>query len=137
MNTAYELAVTILAGSSFTVAYPLSAGLLKWAGLIMAYPISVWILGAASSNSSIMLVFANRIAMSVACVYAAITLLTLLKNRRKVMVAAGPLKIAGHGLYSIPEPEKKNDKIGRFLNDEKLTHFNSLINQFLIDKKPF
>ena len=84
-----------------------------------------------------MLVVANRIAMSVACVYAVITLLTLLKNRRKVIAAAGQLRLAGNGLYSIPEPEKKNDKIGRFLNDEKLTHFNSLINQFLIDKKPF
>ena len=75
--------------------------------------------------------------MSVACVYAVIALLTLLKNRRRVIAAAGQLKIAGNGFYTIPEPEKKNDKIGRFLNDEKLTHFNSLINQFLLEKKPF
>ena len=102
----------------------------------MAYPISIWILGAASSNSSVMLVVANRMAMSVACVYVVIALVTLLKNRRKVIVAR-QLQIAGNGLYSIPEPEKKDDKIGRFLNDEKLTHFNSLINQFLLDKKPF
>ncbi len=36
-----------------------------------------------------------------------------------------------------PNLKKKNDKIGRFLNDEKLIHFNSLVNQFLIEKKPF
>ena len=53
MNT-YELTAAILAGSYFITTYPLSAGLLKWAGLIMAYPISIWILGAATSNSSIM-----------------------------------------------------------------------------------
>ena len=55
----------------------------------MAYPISIWILGAATSNSSIILVVINRIAMSVACVYAVIALLTLLKNRRKVVVGPG------------------------------------------------
>jgi len=29
------------------------------------------------------------------------------------------------------------DKIGRFLSEEKLTHFDSTINKFLTEKKPF
>ena len=103
----------------------------------MAYPVSIWILGAATSNSSIMFVVVNRIAMSVACVYTMIALLTLVKNRRRVVVDSGRLKIAGNEIYTIPEPEKKDDKIGRVLNEEKLSHFNSLINQFLLEKKPF
>ncbi len=136
MNS-YELIAGIPGGSFFITAYLLSGSLINWAGLIVAYPISIWILGAATSNSSIILVVINRIAMSVACVYAVIALLTLLKSRKRVVAAAGQLKIAGNGFYSIPAPEKKNDKIGRFLNDEKLTQFNSLINQFLLEKKPF
>ena len=139
MNTAYDLTTTVIhvTGLSFIAAYLLSGNLLKWAGLIMAYPVSIWILGAATSNSSIMFVVANRIAMSVACVYVVIALMTLLKNRRRVLVGPAQLKIAGNGLYSITEPEKKDDKIGRVLNEEKLSHFNSLINQFLLEKKPF
>jgi AraC-like DNA-binding protein len=138
MNIAYDLTATVIhIDGSFIAAYLLSAGLLKWVFLIMAYPVSIWILGAATSNSSIILVVANRLAMSVACVYTVIALLTLLKNRRKVVVGAGQLKIAGNGFYTVTEPEKKNDKIGRFLNEEKLTHFNLAINKFLTEKKPF
>ncbi len=107
MNTSYELVATILTGSSFIAAYLLSDNLIKWAGLIVAYPISIWILGAATSNSSIILVIVNRVAMSVACVYAIIALLALLKNRRRVVVGSGQLTVAGNGFYSIPEPEKK------------------------------
>ena len=40
-------------------------------------------------------------------------------------IAGIPQLKIGNGFYTIPEPEKKNDKIGRFLNEEKLTHFNS------------
>jgi AraC-like DNA-binding protein len=139
MNIAYDLTSTVIhvAGSSFIAAYLLNPNLLKGAGLIMAYPISIWILGVATSNSSIVLVVVNRIAMSVACVYAVIALLALLKNRRKVVVGAGQLNIAGHGFYTMPEPENKIDKIGRFLSDEKLIQFDSLINRFLMEKKPF
>ena len=139
MNIAYDLTTTVIhvAGSFFIAAYLLNGSLLKWAGLIMAYPISIWILGAATSNSSIIFGVVNRIAMSVACVYAVIALLALLKNRRRVVVGSGQLDIAGHGFYTMPEPENKIDKIGRFLSDEKLIQFNSLINQFLMEKKPF
>ena len=125
MNIAYDLTAAVIHGSFFITAYLLSGSLINWAGLIVAYPISIWILGAATSTSSIIIGVINRIAMSVACVYAVIALLTLLKVDKSCS-AAGQLKIAGNGFYSIPAPEKKNDKIGRFLNDEKLTQFNSL-----------
>jgi AraC-like DNA-binding protein len=139
MNIAHDLTATVIhvAGYSFIAAYLLSANLLKWTGLIVAYPISIWILGAATSNSSIILVVVNRLAMALACVYVVIALLALLKNRRRVVVGSGQLNIAGHGFYTMPEPESKIDKIGRFLSDEKLIQFNSLINQFLMEKKPF
>jgi hypothetical protein len=70
MNIAYDLTTTVIlvAGSSFIAAYLLSANLLKWTGLIVAYPFSIWILGAATSTSSIIIGVINRIAMSVACV---------------------------------------------------------------------
>ena len=139
MNTAHDLTATVahIGGLSFIAGYLLIGNWLKWTVLIISYPVSIWILGVATSNSSVILVVANRIAMSVACVYVVIALMTLLKNRGRVLVGPAQLKIAGNGLYSITEPEKKNDKIGRVLNEEKLVHFNSLINQFLLEKKPF
>ena len=121
MNTAYDLTIAVT----------------HFMGLIVAYPVSIWILDAATSNSSIILVVANRMAMLLASAYAAIALLILLKNRRKIISGAPQWQIASNGTYSIIKPEKKNDKISRFLNDEKLSHFNSLINQFLTEKKPF
>src|SRR4051812_18220737 len=102
MNIAYDLAATVIhVDGSFIAAYLLSADLLKWVFLIMAYPVSIWMLGVASSNPSIILIVANRLAMSVACVYAVIALLTLLKNRRRVVVGSGQLKIAGNGFYTV------------------------------------
>jgi AraC-like DNA-binding protein len=139
MNSALDLATTVThaGGLSFITAFLLTGIIVKWVSLIVVYPFSVWMLGAATSNSSIIFVVANRMAMLLACVYAIIALLTLLKNRRKMISGASQLQIAANGTYSITKPEKKNDKIGRFLNDEKLTQFNSVINQFLIEKKPF
>lgn len=119
------------------LAYNLTTAVTQLPGLIVAYPITIWILGAVTAHSSIILIAANRLAMLMACLYAVIALLALLKNRRKVAVEAPQLNIRGAGFYTIAEPEKKDDKIGRFLSDEKLTRFNSVINQFLIDKKPF
>jgi YesN/AraC family two-component response regulator len=49
----------------------------------------------------------------------------------------GLFYITGNGFYAITEPEKKNDKIGRFLSEEKLTHYNFVINKLLTEKKPF
>jgi YesN/AraC family two-component response regulator len=106
-------------------------------GLIIAYPVTIWILGTAAAHSSIILIAANRVAMLLACAYAVIALLALLKNRRKMLTDAPELQIVVNRKYALTAPEKKNDKIGRFLNDEKLTHFNFVINQFLIHKKPF
>jgi YesN/AraC family two-component response regulator len=119
------------------IAYDLIIAMAHFMGLIVAYPVSIWILDAATSNFSIILVAANRVAMLLACTYAIIALLTLLKNRRKMISGAPQVQIAANGTHSITKSEKKNDKIGRFLNDEKLTQFNSVINQFLIEKKPF
>jgi AraC-like DNA-binding protein len=138
MNTAYDLtaAITHAGGLSFIAGYLLISDWVKWSALIMIYPVSIWILGVANSNASIIVVVANRIAMSVACVYTVIGLSALLKNRRKIIAGIPQVK-TGNGFYTITEPEKRIDKVGRFLNEEKLTHFNSLINQFLIEKKPF
>ncbi|HYV52947.1 MAG TPA: hypothetical protein VE933_00050, partial [Chitinophagaceae bacterium] len=71
MNIACDLIATVIyvGGLSFIAAYLLSGNLFKWAGLIVAYPVSIWILDAATSNSSIMFVVVNRLAMAVACVY--------------------------------------------------------------------
>ena len=35
------------------------------------------------------------------------------------------------------ESEKRNDAIGRFLTEEKLAHFNSVVKEFLMANKPF
>ena len=119
------------------IAYDLTLAVTHFIGLIVAYPVSIWILDVATSNSSIILIVANRMAMLLACAYVLVALLTLLKNRRKMIAGASPLQIASNGMYVINKGEKKNDKVGRFLNEEKLTHFNDVINEFLIQKKPF
>ncbi len=139
MNIAYDLTATIahVGGSSFIVATLLTSSLLKWGGLIVAYPVSMWMLGAATAHTSIILIAATRLAMLLACVYALIALLTLLKNRKKMVAGAGQLRIAGNRFYTITEPEKRDDKIGRFLSDEKLAQFDLAINKFLAEKKPF
>lgn len=120
MNIAYDIVVatTSIGGLSF-------------------YPISIWILDAATSNFSVTLAVVNRMAMTLACAYVIAALLTLFKNRRRIIAATPQLKIAGNEFYTITEQEKKDDKIGRFLTDERLTHFNSIINQFLLERKPF
>ena len=119
------------------IAYDLTATVTHITGLIVTYPVSIWILGIATAHSSILFIAANRLAMLLACAYAVIALLTLLKNRRRTIAVTGPFKISGGGYYATPGPERKIDKIGRFLNDEKLIHFNLVINQFLTEKKPF
>ncbi len=139
MNIAYELtaAATNVWGIFFIAGYLLTGNWLQWTLLIIVYPVSFWILDAATLNFSITLAVVNRIAMSLACAYVIAALLTLLKNRRRIIAATPQLKIAGNEFYKITEPEKKDDKIGRFLTNERLTHFNSVINQFLLEKKPF
>jgi YesN/AraC family two-component response regulator len=137
MNAAYELTATILGGALFIAGNVMISNWLKWGMMIVAYPISVWIFGAATAHSSIILIAANRLAMLLACIYALIALLTLLKNRKKMISGTGQLQIAGKRFYTITEPEKKNDKIGRFLSEQKLTYFDSAINKFLAEKKPF
>jgi len=139
MNSALDLATTVThaGGLSFITAFLLTGTIVKLVSLIVVYPFSVWMLGVATSNSSIIFVVANRLAMLLACAYAIVGFLTLLKNRRKMISGAPQLQIAANGNYSITKPEKKNDKISRFLNDEKLTRFNSVINQFLVERKPF
>ncbi len=137
MNTVYELSATILGGSFFIAGNVLIGNWLNWAVMIVAYPISVWIIGVTTSSPSLTLIVVNRTAMLVAFVYVLIALLTLLKTRKKIIVASGQLEIAGNGSYTITEPGKKNDKISRFLSEERLTRFNSAINKFLAEKKPF
>jgi AraC-like DNA-binding protein len=137
MNTVCELSATILGGSIFIAGNVLINNWLKWAVMIVAYPISVWIIGVTTSNSSFTLLVANRAAMLLACVYVLVALLTLLKNRRIVIAGAPQLKMTDNGFYIMTEPAKKNDKIGRFLSDEKLIHFDAAINKFLTEKKPF
>src|SRR6185312_10192669 len=56
---------------------------------------------------------------------------------KKLISSAGQLQIAGNRFYAMTETDKKNDKIGRFLSEEKLIHFDSAINKFLSEKKPF
>src|SRR5262245_56799911 len=116
------------------IAYDLTT-IIAHLGLIVAYPISIWLLDVATANSPVMLIVANRLAMLLACGYVVIGLLTLLKSRRKIIADAGLLKIRSNGFYTVPEPGGKVDKIGRFLSDERLTHFNSVINRFLVEKK--
>ena len=139
MNTAFEFTATIffIATLLFITRYILIGNWNKWTVWIIVYPVSIWILGTATSNSSIILVVANRMAMLLACVYVLIVLLGLSKNRGEIIATTPQLKIADSGFYTITEPEKKIDKLGRFLSDEKLAHFNSVINQFLLEKKPF
>jgi YesN/AraC family two-component response regulator len=137
MNTSYELTAIFLGGSVFVAGNILIGNWLKWAIMIVAYPISVWIIEATNSHSSLTLLVANRTAMLLAFAYVLIALLTLLKNRRKMIAASGQLKIAANSFYTVTEPAKKNDKIGRFLNEEKLTYFNTVINRFLLERKPF
>jgi len=137
MNTSYEL-VAMIPGISLLIAVNILIGnWLKWAIMIVAYPICVWIMGAATTNSSITLLVASRVAIVFSFVYVLIALLALLKNSRKMITAPGQLKIAGNDSYTITAQDKKDDKIGRFLSDDKLTHFNISINKFLTEKKPF
>lgn len=98
---------------------------------------TIWILGLATSNVSIILFAAHRLAVLFACVYALVALLALLKNSRKVMASASQVIIADKGLYAITESEKEKDKIGRYFSEEKVTHLDSVISQFLMEKKPF
>src|SRR5262249_3097066 len=94
-------------------------------------------LGVTTSNSLIVLIMANRMAMLLACAYALVALLTLLISRRKIIAGTPQLKIAANGFYTIPGHEEKNDKIGKFLTEEKLAQFDSAINRFLAENKPF
>jgi len=137
MNTSYELVAMIPGISLFIAVNILIGNWLKWAIMIVAYPICVWIMGAATTNSSITLLVASRVAIVFSFVYVLIALLALLKNSRKMITAPGQLKIAGNDSYTITAHDKKDDKIGRFLSDDKLTHFNISINKFLTEKKPF
>jgi len=137
MSIVYELSATIPGLSLFIAGNMLISNWLKWAIMIVAYPISVWIIAATASNSSLILLLANRSLMFLAFVYVLVALLTLLKNRRKMIAASGALKIAGNGSYTVTAPLQKVDRIGRFLSEEKLTHFNLAINKFLTEKKPF
>ena len=137
MNTSYELIAPLLGISLCIAGNILIGNWLKWAIVIVVYPISVWIIQATASNFSLTLLVANRAAMLLAFVYALIALITLLKNPRKMIAASGQLKIAGNGSYTMAALDKKDDKIGRFLSDDKLTHFNAAINKFLTEKKPF
>ena len=137
MNTVYELSATISGVSFFIIGNILIGNWLKWAIMIVAYPISVWIIGVITSNTSFPLLVVNSTAMFLACVYVLVALLTLLKNRRIAITGNRQLKMTGNGFYTMTEPGKKNDKIGRFLSEEKLTHFDSAINKFLTEKKPF
>jgi len=137
MNTSYELAVMIPGISLFIAGNVLVGNWLKWAMMIVAYPLTVWIIGTVTSDSSVTLLVANRMVMLLAFVYALVALLTLLKNPRKMIAASGALKIAGKGFYAVTAPRQKVDKIGRFLSDDKLTHFDSAINKFLTESKPF
>jgi len=137
MNTSYELVAMIPGISLFIAVNILIGNWLKWAIMILAYPICVWIMGAATTNSSITLLVASRVAIVFSFVYVLIALLALLKNSRKMITAPGQLKIAGNDSYTITAHDKKDDKIGRFLSDDKLTHFNISINKFLTEKKPF
>jgi YesN/AraC family two-component response regulator len=97
---------------------------------------TIWILGLATSNVSTILFVAHRLAVLFACVYALVALLTLLKNSRKIMASASQLMITNKGLHAI-DYEKENDKIGRYFSEEKVTHFDSVISQFLMENKPF
>src|SRR4029078_813673 len=112
MNTVYELSATIPGVSIFIGGNILIGNWFKWA------------IATTTSNSSVILLVANRAAMSLACVYALVALFTLLKNRKKMITGTQQLKVAGNGSYTITEPCKKNDKMGRFLDWETLTHFN-------------
>jgi len=136
MNFAYDLTATITHadGLSFIAGYLLMGNWLEWAVLIVAYPVSIWMLTAGSSGE---LGVANRMAMLLSCIYVLVALFALLRSRKKIIAANAPMKIAGNAFYTVTEPEKKNDKIGRFLSEEKLTQFNSVINEFLQRKKPF
>jgi len=125
MNTVYVLSATIPGISIFITGDILIGNWVKWA------------IAATTSNYSVILLIANRTAMLLAFVYVLVALFTLLKNRKKMITGAQQLKVAGNGSYTITEPGKKNDKIGRFLDGEKLTHFNLAINKFLAEKKPF
>jgi len=125
MNTVYELSATIPGVSIFIGGNILIGNWFKWA------------IATTTSNSSVILLVANRAAMLLACVYALVALFTLLKNRKKMITGTQQLKVAGNGSYTITEPDKKIDKIGRFLSEEKLDHFNVAINKFLAEKKPF
>jgi len=138
MNSAIDLmTIAIAGGSLFITGFFLLSGELNCASLIIFYPVSLWMLDAATSNTSVILLVANRVAMLLACGYDVIALLTLLKNRRKMMVGAPQLQTADSGVYAVAQPEKKNDKIGRFLSEERLRHFSTVINRFLLEKKPF
>ena len=137
MNTVYELSATISGVSFFIIGNILIGNWLKWAIMIVAYPISVWIIGVITSNISFTLLVVNSTAMVLACVYVLVALLTLFKNRRIDITGTQQLKMTGNGFYTMTEPGEKNDKIGRFLSEEKLTHFDSAINKFLTEKKPF
>jgi len=125
MNTVYELSATIPGVSIFIGGNILIGNWFKWA------------IATTTSNSSVILLVANRAAMLLAFVYVLVALFTLLKNRKKMITGTQQLKVAGNGSYTITEPDKKIDKIGRFLSEEKLDHFNVAINKFLAEKKPF
>src|SRR5689334_22214943 len=137
MSTALNLTDIILGGSFLITGKILLGNWVYWVIMIVAYPISLWMVSAVTLSPSNTLLVANRLAMLLACGYTIVALLTLLKKRRKMITVAPQLQIADNGVYTAAEPEKKNDKIGRFLSEEKLSQFNSVINQFLKNKKPF
>src|SRR5689334_7098466 len=102
MNIAYDLTSIVAhpGALSFIAGYLLIGNWLKWTILIIVYPVCIWMLDATTTNPSIIPVAANRLAMLLACGYAIMALLTLLKNRKKIVVNGSQLQIADQGFYA-------------------------------------
>ncbi len=120
-----------------SIAYYLTPAVTGVMRIIVSYPVRIWILGAATSKTSIMLIVASRLAMLLACGYVIVAVLALSKKRGQGIAVPSPLKMPNNGAYTAGETEKTNDSMRGFFSEEKVTHFNSAIDEFLNNNKPF
>ena len=139
MNQIYQLMSTIIVFCSLSLfaGYILTGNWLKRILLFIVFPVGIWITGAAGPSTPFVL---GNQALTLLTIYFIVALIVLIASKwQKRIAATDHLKIGANRLYTaaIAKPEKTVDKIGRFLTDEKMMRFDSVVNQFLVENKPF
>ena len=129
--------IILFSSLSLFAGYILTGNWLRWTLLFIVFPIGIWMTGAAAPTTQLVL---GNSAIILLAIYFVVALIVLIVSKwHKRLAATDHKKIGMNGLYTaaIVKPEKTDDKIGRFLTREKMMSFDSVINQFIIENRPF